>query len=258
MIHLLLLLTPGNCLIAPTPRIPTIAARPHPPSSLAPPLHAAATPLATLTGYGIAAGASGLYLPMIRNLLKDPSSGRDLSLTTWSLKTAASSALMAYPMARGYPLTQYAEHVFLFAQSLALVVLMAKERVARWTRREVLGVGAYGAVMGALMARLLCVRWLPLPMGVLVACQANASALASLALLPQIKSNIATRSGGGWSPVTAVISMMGSLLRVFTTLKLAGGDVLLLAGYLLGGTLNAVILGQVVVWESGGWGRQRV
>ena len=46
-------------------------------------------------------------------------------------KTAASSALMAYPMARGYPLTQYAEHVFLFAQSLALVVLMAKERVAR-------------------------------------------------------------------------------------------------------------------------------
>ena len=43
---------------------------------------------------------------------------------------------------------------------------------------------------------------------------------------------------------------MGNSLRLYTTLRLAGGDRLLLAQFGLGVSLNAILLMQVLVWGA--------
>ena len=78
----------------------------------------------------------------------------------------------------------------------------------------------------------------------------GAALVITLALLPQIVKNFQLRSGGGWSPISAGLSAGGNAARVFTTLKLAGGNPLLLAQYGCGLVLNGVLLAQSLFWPS--------
>lgn len=71
-----------------------------------------------------------------------------------------------------------------------------------------------------------------------------------LAKIPQIRRNLALKSTAHLSEVTIFANVIGSAIRVFTTVsnfkKSRSRDSVLLAGYLTSFALNAVLAGQIV------------
>lgn len=110
------------------------------------------------------------------------------------------------------------------------------------SRAVLLGAAAYAALLGAAVVGL--------PPAVLNSLQICASVAGTSALLPQLWLNATRRSSGGWSPLTAGLSSAGNAVRVFTTVQLTG-DPLMLATYLAGLTVNAILLAQILMYGDG-------
>jgi hypothetical protein len=143
----------------------------------------------------------------------------------------------AHTRASRYPLSAACR-----AQSGAILLLVAhlQRRLHMWPFAA--GAAAYVALLAAGAAGL--------PDVALSALQLVATVSVTGALLPQLWLNARRRSSGGWSPVTAGLSAAGNALRVFTTLQLTR-DALLLAGFLAGFTVNAVLLAQIYLYGDG-------
>ena len=81
---------------------------------------------------------------------------------------------------------------------------------------------------------------------VISSAQIIATVLNSAALLPQMYMNFQRKSSGDYSPITAALGSGGCSIRLFTTIKLAGGDSLMLLNYGVALLLNLSVLMQVV------------
>lgn len=224
-------------------------------------------PVARLLGYAMTFGALGVFLPIIFRMLATGSAA-GFSRLTWGMQIvgcAASglqtmarvqplhcppslptppcryAAFMVYPVRSGYPLSSYVEYICLLAQSLTVNCLI---RVYAGVSPLSVAAGAlaFGGALGAAL------RGMPMPAAQL--CAPIATGLLSASLIPQIARNFAAQSSGGWSAITAGLGVAGNVIRLYTTMQLAGGDRLLLAQFGIGTLLNAVMLGQVVVWGS--------
>jgi mannose-P-dolichol utilization defect protein 1 len=148
---------------------------------------------------------------------------------------------MVYPVRSRYPLSSYVEYICLLSQSLFINCLI----------RLYAGVSPLAVAAGALAfccALAAALRGMPMPAAKL--CAPFATGLLSASLVPQVARNFAAHSSGGWSAITAGLGVAGNMIRLYTTMQLAGGDRLLLAQFGIGTILNAVMLGQVVAWGS--------
>ena len=83
---------------------------------------------------------------------------------------------------------------------------------------------------------------------ILSAIQIVALVVCNYACIPQIMLTFRTKRAS-WSPVTAVMSMTGNIVRVFTTLQLTG-DKLMLGGNLVGLVNNLVLLTQCLMYRE--------
>jgi len=72
-------------------------------------------PLATLLGWGMAAGSLGVFLPIILRILSDGTAA-GFSKLTWGMQLVGYSAFMVYPIRCGYSASTYCEYVCLLAQ----------------------------------------------------------------------------------------------------------------------------------------------
>jgi len=68
--------------------------------------------------------------------------------------------------------------------------------------------------------------------------------------LPQIWINFQNKSVGQLSGITVTLNFVGSLVRVFTTFTQVD-DKVVLAGYLIGTALNAILFLQVMIYGGG-------
>jgi len=187
------------------------------------------------------AGALSMFAPVIWNILS-AKSALGLSRTTWSLNLLGVSGVLAYNVHKGIPLANYIESIFLMAQSLLINALLLYYGMGLPAVRVVAAAAAYVAT-GALFLR-------QLPDRLFTPMQALATAVYSWALIPQIVGNFAAKTSGGWSPITAFLSMAGNAARIVTTLNVAKGEKMLLVQFLSGMLLNCVLLVQSLVWTA--------
>jgi mannose-P-dolichol utilization defect protein 1 len=77
-----------------------------------------------LLGVGIIAGGAVVKVPQILTVLS-AKSARGLSLSSYLLDTAATAITVAYNVRNGFPLSTYGEMVFLLAQNVSSLSLLA-------------------------------------------------------------------------------------------------------------------------------------
>lgn len=115
------------------------------------------------------------------------------------------AVFVAYHMRMGYALSTFADFAALTVQSAIILGLTSYYQKAV---SALVAVPAIGLALALL-----------LPKAQLKYLQGAAAAATTLALLPQIAKNFKSRSGGGWSPVSAALCTGGNAMRVFTTLQ---------------------------------------
>lgn len=173
---------------------------------------------ARVLGWAISGVSAAIYSPMIITLFKTGKTS-GLSKATWLLQLIAFSISICYPAKQGYALSTYFDFVALTAQAAIIVgYVLVAERVL-----------PLPLCLGLMSAFAACL-WLVTvnsPLVAVASMQACASAVMLLAILPQIRKNVQTGTTGGWSPISAGLSVLGNTIRVFTTVKLTRDPILL-------------------------------
>ena len=210
------------------------------PPPLPPPVGAESGALvAHVLGWAVGLGSALLYAPIgVRVVRQGAADG--LTLSTWWLRTAAYTCGTLYAWANGYPFSTYCDTAFITWQAASLLVLVAFYQ-GRWD-------GAFAGKLGLFAAATLWAT--TLPPRALASAQVAYTILNVSAVAPQVALNWRRSSSGDYSPLTAGLAVLGSSVRIFTTLELAGGDRLLLAGFAASVAANGALLLQVVFYGT--------
>ena len=195
--------------------------------------------VAKVLGYIIGAGSMAVYLPILLSLLKGKSAD-GFSAQTWVFNLLGISLACVYPIKKMFPLSTYVELILLAVQSIGILGLICYYQ--QLTKE-------YLAFMVVFALATFATTVTPIPSKVLQATQMAAILVCNYANIPQIILTFRRRKAS-WSPITAGMSMAGNLIRIFTTFQLAAGDKLILGGYVLGFTTNAILLAQVLIYGS--------
>lgn len=187
-------------------------------------------------GVAMGIGAMFLYLPILAASIADSRRLDGQSLQSWTLNVLGAALSVIYSLRRGFPLSMYIESVALGLQSALMWVLLCTRQ-----RQYALLFGMTGMLAGAAGLLLRCSS---VPAPVFAALQAFSMGSVLFASVPQIIFSFRTKSSA-WSPITAVLSLVGCMARLFTTLSLTK-DRLLLLGYSVGLVTNSILLGQVL------------
>ena len=193
--------------------------------------------IAQLLGWGVTAAALTLYTPIITELLqKREEVAAKMSTTSWALQAFCFAIFSVYHVRSGYPLSTFLDFVALGIQSTAILGLASvyNKRFDAFACLPALG------LLAALFA----------PMGALANLQVVAALIMSFALVPQVVRNFRGKSRGGWSPVSAGLSVSGNAMRVFTTLTLADANPRLLFQFSVSVLFCSIIFVQSLVWQS--------
>jgi uncharacterized protein with PQ loop repeat len=185
---------------------------------------------------GILAGSVALKLPQILNII----STKDvLGLSPMAFYTEVPITLctILYNYRLNYPFISYGESVMICIQNFILVLLLwqfMKPKPSMGLRVGVLasfvGLAAGCFVMPAEYLYILPLAQLPLVV---------------YARLVQIFANFSQGTTGQLSSITTILTFLGSLARIFTTIQDVGLDWNLLAGFVLGAVLSFILLAQV-------------
>ena len=190
---------------------------------------------AQVVGWCITGAAITLYVPMIAELVRNQKAPASMSATTWSLQLLGFTTTVIYHVRMGYPLSTFADFAALGVQSLVILTLCMhfRKRVTPFAILPLFGL-IYGLLAG--------------PSG-LRSLQVVSAAVTTWALLPQIVRNVQAKSRGGFSPSAAALSCVGNAGRLFTTLKLADANLILIGQFGVTLVLNSVLLVQSLVWD---------
>ena len=201
--------------------------------------------VATGLSYLVGAGSLLLYTPIaVRTVRQGSADG--LTVSTWWLKMASYTASDVYAFSSGYPIAQYVETLIITVEAAAILLLVSWYQRRFDSTSAALAVAYVSATLWALTLA---------PPSALAFAQGGATLLNTGALLPQIALNAREGSAGDYSPVTASLACAGCSIRIFTTYELAGGDPLLLAGFVSGLLVNGVVLAQVLYYGVVGEGK---
>ena len=161
---------------------------------------------------------------------------------SWWLKLCSYTASDVYCISRGFPISTFVETVVITVEAALLLGLVGfYQRRLDWSF----------LALGLLFVVSTTWALTDAPIETLAFAQAGSTLLNTAALLPQINLNYQTKSAGDYSPVTAGLACTGCAIRLFTTTRLADGDILLLAGFALGLGLNALLLAQIIYFGLG-------
>lgn len=197
------------------------------------------TTLANMAGYAMGMGSMVVYTPMLAKALRQ----RDLegmAVGTWVCYALSCALSVAYPMRMGFPVSTYVDLVLIGLQAVLMLALLCAQRGALMP---------FGASAAALSAAFAAFVWSPsVPAHLLRAVQVTALLLSSAAHLPQIAVTFRSKKAC-WSQGTALLCMLGCMVRIWTTLQLTN-DRLQLLGHALGLLSNTVLLGQGIAFRS--------
>ncbi|KAF8475590.1 hypothetical protein BDZ91DRAFT_673457 [Kalaharituber pfeilii] len=199
-------------------------------------------------GIGIIAASSVVKIPQLLKLL-NARSAQGVSFLSYLLETTAYAINLAYNFRKGNPFSTYGETALILIQNVAIAVMVltfsskSSTRGVPWPAIFVAGVAAAAYalfspdVVSSNTLQLLQMATLPLNLA---------------SKVPQIAEVQRAKSTGQLSAFAVFNYLAGSLARVFTTLAEVD-DVLILAGFIGGAALNAVLAGQMVMfWNNSG------
>lgn len=194
--------------------------------------------VAKILGYMMGAGSLLLYSPIILKLLNTKKAD-GFSHETWMFNLIGLTAAVIYPFKKGFPVSTYVEILILCVQSFGILGLLCSYKDL---------FGEYTVGMGIYLAVTLSLLKFNLPATALGLLQWVAILVCNYAQIPQIMLTFRTKRAS-WSPITAIMSMVGNTVRVFTTLQLTG-DKLVLSGNLMGLVCNITLLTQCWLYRN--------
>lgn len=189
-------------------------------------------------GLGIVVGSSIVKVPQILNMHRS-GSAEGVSGGMYLLELIGYTISFAYCFGHAFPFSTWGEYTFMTIQDI-VILAQVYSYTGRLGSGTMVGFAAYLMFAYSLISGLAgmdVVNWLykiNLPIFL-------------LSKAPQIVANQRSGTTGQLSVVTAFLNFAGSLARVFTTLQEVN-DTLVLVGFLLGVTLNAIILAQIIVF----------
>jgi len=199
-------------------------------------------------GIGIVVGGSVMKLPQMFIILSDKSA-RGLSLSAYTLETAAYAITTIYALRNRFPFSTYGENFFLSLQNIfvtMLIIYYSRPRLASGRESKIPQLLAAVAVAVAAIYALLAA-----PPTVLQGLQMLTVPLSVLSKLPQISQNYKAQSTGQLSAIAVLSQIAGCAARLFTTITEVR-DPIVLAGFLVALVLNLVLgLQMWLYWGQG-------
>ncbi|GAX75274.1 hypothetical protein CEUSTIGMA_g2719.t1 [Chlamydomonas eustigma] len=197
--------------------------------------------LAVVIGYLVLAGACFRSIPQIVRMLKEKSA-EGLSLTSNVSELLSYTVHIVYNVKQGYPFNTFGDSVPLWFQDVLIVWLILKHQSV-----------PVPMVLGGMLVFAGICCWLASPYATLEMLNLLQSSNILVGIfgmkLPQIILNIRRGDSGVLSPTTCLLNVAGNLARVYTTCILTQ-DRLLLAGILIQGVLNLILLLQALATEK--------
>ncbi|KAF4549675.1 Hypothetical protein D9617_20g027310 [Elsinoe fawcettii] len=199
-------------------------------------------------GIAIISASSIVKIPQLLKLINSQSAA-GVSFLSYALETAAYLVTLAYNVRLGFPFSTYGETALIAVQNVAIAVL-------------VLHFSGKSAGAGLFVAGLAAAGYALFNEGVLGAkelgyAQAGAGLLGVASKVPQILT-VWQQGGTGQLSAFAVFNyLVGSLVRIFTTLQEVD-DKLILYGFVSGFLLNAVLAGQMAYYWNGSSSQKEV
>jgi len=194
--------------------------------------------VATIFGYVIGSAALALYVPIIIDLLQKKHSG-GIAKLTWVSSLLSFSLALIYPIKRKFALSTYVELLALEVQSFIVLALVCF--YDNLIFEFLVGSGALMLIMISMLLN-------DISPSVLSIIQVTRLALDGYSLLPQIVENFRAKSFR-YHQTTALMSVVGNGMRIFTTIKLVK-DPLVLAGYIVGFLSNIILLAQYYIFKK--------
>ena len=189
-------------------------------------------------GYLIMIGAIGFKVPQIINIISSKSVN-GLSALSLYLEVPLILTSIVYNVLQKNPFTSYGETVAISIQNMILVILLWIYSKPRIPISTIIGVCLSYIIVFIIsinlpdyLQPLLVLSNLPLTVA---------------AKIPQIMQNYRAKSTGPLSLVTTILAFVGSLARIFTTIKEIGMDFSLIFAYIVSMTLSGTLLLQVSI-----------
>ncbi|SGZ55723.1 CIC11C00000001883 [Sungouiella intermedia] len=206
--------------------------------------------------------SSFIKIPQIRKILKPPTADQrirlaeGLSKDSVRLETLAQFIHVTFNKQQGNAFLNYGESLLLGIQNIGLLAILEYYRMRKelreWSslpkdaqQKEALK-ATIKPIAGVIAAVIFLTKIAPKPL--IAALQVLIIPIGIAAKIPQIRRNEEIKSTAHLSEVTIGANVIGSLIRVYTTLtnfKPGKRDSVLLAGYLTSFALNAVLAGQI-------------
>lgn len=224
--------------------------------------------LAMLLGALMVAGSSVIKVPQIKKILLPPTMeqranlAKGLSVESVSLETAAQFIHVAYNQLQRNLFVNYGELLLLGIQNVAILLILKYYRLRQELshattlsqKDQILETLKSLVRPAATIVGLVVFLTKFAPSGLILALQVINIPIAIAAKIPQIRRNTELRSTAHLSEVTITANVIGSLIRVFTTVsnfkKGRNRDWVLLAGYLTSFALNSVLAGQIYTYKD--------
>lgn len=220
--------------------------------------------LSMLLGALMVGVSSVIKIPQIRKILGPKTMAarsklaKGLSEESVLLETAAQWIHVTYNQQQRNSFVNYGELFLLGIQNIAILLLLKYYKLRRelsaattLTDKDQINECLKALVKpAATIVAVLIFLTKICPPQVIAALQILNIPIGILAKIPQIRRNLALKSTAHLSEVTIFANVIGSAIRVFTTVsnfkKSRSRDSVLLAGYLTSFALNAVLAGQIV------------
>ncbi|KAJ8903767.1 hypothetical protein NDN08_000301 [Rhodosorus marinus] len=194
--------------------------------------------LSRVLGFGIVLLAGIIKLPQILSIVGNHSA-EGISVNAYMLETFGYAYNLSFAMQMGYPVTAYGEFALILGQNLIVLSLIFYYNGS--TRSAFAVPLAYVCMTAAMMFGMIQIEVLRALTGL--------NALTAVgSRLPQIAKNYKSGSIGSLSLLTCLALALGSMVRVYTTLKEVNEPTILL-GFIVSGSLNLMVLGQVIFYS---------
>lgn len=194
--------------------------------------------LSKLLGYLIIVTSVFLKVPQIYVIAKNKSI-KGLSVVSFELEVAGFTIALAYCLFKQLPFSAYGELVFILAQSIVCLALVyyysPNEGPSTWVKTALYCALAPPLLGGKLDATLF---------EALYACQ---HAIFFFSRMPQIYENFQNKSTGQLSFTTNLMSLVGVVVRTFTSIQ-ENAPFSMLVGCLLGLLTNGIVVAQMVAY----------
>ncbi|KAJ6654904.1 hypothetical protein lerEdw1_006375 [Lerista edwardsae] len=188
-------------------------------------------------GYAIIATSIMVKLPQIVKIV-GAQSAEGLSFHSLLLELLATTGTMVYSVANSFPFSSWGEALFLMLQTAAIAFLV--QYFKGHTDRAVAFLVVYVGVVALLLSSLT-------PMAVVTALQASNVPAIVVGKLLQAATNYWNGHTGQLSAVTALLLLLGAIVRIFTSIQ-ETGDPLMALTYVITATCNGILVGQLLYY----------